>query len=48
LETTVRLNFWAPASSWSDAYDASFKPARRSRDNVRYYYDIDWVEIRRL
>jgi beta-glucanase (GH16 family) len=46
--TNVRLNFWAPASSWTDAYDAALKPARRSRDNVRYFYDVDWVEVRQL
>jgi beta-glucanase (GH16 family) len=48
LSTYVRLNFWAPASSWTDAYDARLKPARRARDNVRHYYDVDWIEVRQL
>jgi beta-glucanase (GH16 family) len=46
--TPVRLNFWAPASSWTDAYDAALKPARRSIANVRYFYDVDYVEVRQL
>lgn len=48
LATYVRLNFWAPASGWTEAYQSTFKPARRAKDNVRYYYDVDWVEIRQL
>lgn len=48
LDTHVRLNFWAPASGWTDAYDPALKPARRTRDNVRYFYDVDWVEVRQL
>lgn len=48
LPTYVRLNFWAPASGWTDAYDAAFKPARRASANVRYYYDVDYVEVRQL
>ena len=47
-DTPVRLNFWAPASSWTDAYNAGLKPARRSNANVRYYYDVDYVEVRQV
>ena len=46
--TPVRLNFWAPTSSWTDAYSANLKPARKANANVRYYYDVDWVEVRQL
>ncbi len=46
--TNVRLNFWAPASSWTDAYASTLKQARRPKDNVRYFYDVDWVEVRQL
>ncbi|CAN5120304.1 hypothetical protein BH11PSE14_BH11PSE14_00370 [soil metagenome] len=48
LATPIRLNFWAPASSWSDAYDARLKLVSTKRQNKSYYYDIDWVEVRRL
>ena len=46
--TPVRLNFWAPTSSWTDAYSSTLKPARKASLNVRYYYDVDWVEVRQL
>ena len=46
--TPVRLNFWAPASSWTDAYSSSLAPARKASGNKRYYYDVDWVEVRQL
>lgn len=46
--TPVRLNFWAPASSWTDAYSSSLAPARKASGNRRYYYDVDWVEVRQL
>lgn len=43
-----RINFWAPASGWSDAFDAGLKPVPNKKKNRRYYYDVDWVEIRQL
>ncbi len=48
LAAPIRLNFWAPASSWTEAYDAQLKPVANKRQNRSYYYDIDWVEVRRL
>ena len=48
LAAPLRLNFWAPASSWTEAYDAQLKPVGNKRQNKSYFYDIDWVEIRRL
>ena len=48
LPTYVRLNFWAPASSWTDAYDSKLKPTQRASTNARYFYDVDWVEVRQL
>ncbi|MFM8359486.1 MAG: glycoside hydrolase family 16 protein [Verrucomicrobiota bacterium] len=48
LATPVRFNFWAPASSWTDAYSSTLKPARKASGNVRYFYDIDHVEVRQL
>lgn len=44
----VRLNFWAPASSWSDAYDSRLQSVNQASKNVRYYYDVDYVEVRSL
>ena len=48
LPTPFRINFWAPASSWTDAYDGSLKAAKNPRQNRSYYVDVDWVEIRAL
>jgi beta-glucanase (GH16 family) len=47
-KTPVRLNFWAPASGWTDAYSSGLKPTNKASANVRYYYDVDWVEVRQL
>jgi hypothetical protein len=44
----VRLNFWAPDSFFSEAYDASLQPAANAQDNQVYFYEVDWVEIRRV
>ena len=47
--TYVRLNLWAPCIELDRCVRrAGLKPARRARDNVRYYYDVDWVEVRQL
>jgi beta-glucanase (GH16 family) len=48
LASPFRINLWAPASSWTDAFDAGLAPARSRRQNVSYYVDVDWVEIRAL
>jgi hypothetical protein len=44
----VRLNFWAPDSFFSEAYDASLQPAANAQDNQVCFYEVDWVEIRRV
>lgn len=41
----IRLNFWAPASSWSAAYDASLQPVSSSAANSSYFYQIDYVRV---
>ncbi len=46
--TNVRLNFWAPVSSWSDGYSSKLVPARNGRQNKTYYYDVDYVEVRTI
>lgn len=43
---TVRLNFWAPASSWSSAYDAGLQPAALAAQNRSFEYDVDRVVVR--
>ena len=48
LATPYRLNFWAPAPSWTDAYDASLKSEPNKRKAKTWYYEVDWVEVRRL
>jgi len=48
LASPFRINFWAPAASWTSAYDGSLKPAKNPRKNLSYYMDVDWVEIRAL
>jgi hypothetical protein len=44
--SNVCLSFWAAGSDWSEAYDKNFKPASNSGSNRRYYYDVDYVEVR--
>jgi beta-glucanase (GH16 family) len=48
LAAPLRINFWAPASSWTDAYDARLKPTNNKRQNQSWFYDVDWVEVRQL
>lgn len=48
LATPMRLNFWAPASSWTDAYDASPKQSYNKKQARTWYYDVDWIEVRTL
>jgi beta-glucanase (GH16 family) len=42
----VRLNFWAPANDWTDAYSSSLVPVNNSGANTTYLYDVDFVSIR--
>jgi hypothetical protein len=42
------FNFWAPASTWPDAHDASLQPANDSGSNQTYLYEIDYAEARTL
>jgi lysophospholipase L1-like esterase len=46
--TPIRLNFWAPASGWTDAYSNKLTPAKNVRQNQTYYYDVDYVEVRTI
>ncbi len=46
--TSIRLNFWAPASGWTDAYSSQLGFAKNARQNKTYYYDVDYVEVRSI
>ncbi len=43
----VRLNFWAPDAFFAEAFDAGLVPAKTPEDNQTYFYEVDWVKIRR-
>jgi hypothetical protein len=43
----VRLNLWAPDSFFVEAYDASLQPVATPEENEVFFYEVDWVEIRR-
>jgi hypothetical protein len=40
------FNFWAPDSSWPDAYDASLQPVNDPGSDQTYLYEIDYAEAR--
>lgn len=44
----VHLDFWAPALDWPDAYESRLQPATLPARNARYYFDVDYVEVRSL
>lgn len=48
LATPLRLNLWAPASGWTDAYDASLRSENNKKRAKTWAYDVDWIEVRRL
>jgi hypothetical protein len=44
----IRLNFWAPDSSWAAAYDAGLQPTSNPAANQSFVYDIDYVKVSTL
>ncbi len=44
----VWFNLWAPNPDWGDAYDPAIQPARSAARNRRYFYDVDYVRVRRI
>lgn len=44
----VRMNFWAPDSSWAAAYDAGLQPTANPAANQSFRYDIDYVKVSTL
>ncbi|MFQ5670114.1 MAG: M14 family zinc carboxypeptidase [Acidobacteriota bacterium] len=45
---SVRLNLWAPGTEFPDAFDISLQPTASPGENRTFFYDVDWVEVRRL
>ena len=44
----VRLNFWAPDAFFVEAFDASLQPVASAEENETFFYEVDYVEVRRL
>jgi hypothetical protein len=45
---SVRFNLWAPASTWTAAYDAGLQPALTPDQNVSYFYDVDYLRVTKI
>jgi len=39
------LNFWAPASDWTDAFSSTLLPTASSSDNQKYTFDVASVSV---
>jgi beta-glucanase (GH16 family) len=39
------LNFWAPDTTWADAYSASLQPASAPQNNTTYTFDVASVSV---
>jgi endo-1,3-1,4-beta-glycanase ExoK len=48
MPMTIRLNFWAPAADFADAFNASLRPASTAAGNQAFICEVDYVEIRSL
>ena len=47
-EMHICLNFWAPEKSWGEAFSDSLQPAKTAAANRVSFYDVDYVEVRRV
>lgn len=45
---TVRLNFWAPDESFSQAFNGSLTPVSSAQQDQTFFYDVASVEVDRL
>lgn len=45
---TIRLNLWAPAAGFADAFNASLRPVSTASANQTFVCEVDFVEIRAL
>ena len=46
--TRIHFNLWAPSASWALAYSAFLTPSPDPRVNLKYFFDLDWIEVNRL
>lgn len=44
-DMTVRLNFWAPDSTFASAYSPALRPASFAAANTTWTCEVDWVEV---
>jgi hypothetical protein len=42
---SIRLNFWATGSDWSDAFNADLQPAKDPGHSKKFYYDVSYVKV---
>jgi beta-glucanase (GH16 family) len=45
---SVRLNFWAPSRDFADAFDDALTPVASANRNQSFFYEVDFVEVRRV
>jgi beta-glucanase (GH16 family) len=45
---TIRLNMWAPAADFADAFNAALRPASTNGANQTFICEVDYVEVRAL
>lgn len=41
----IHFNHWVPDSTFPDAYYSGFTYANSAAENVRYFFDVDWVRV---
>jgi uncharacterized repeat protein (TIGR03803 family) len=39
------LNFWAPDTTWADAYSSSLQPTANPQDNTTYTFDVESLSV---
>lgn len=44
---SIRLNLWAPDGTFAPAYDPALQPDCDPADNRAFFYEVDYVEVRR-
>lgn len=47
-EMQLFINYWAPNSNYTSAFDAILQPVANSENNTRYNFEIDYIEIRMI
>jgi beta-glucanase (GH16 family) len=44
----LKFNFWAPNTSWWDAYSSGLMPTSNPWANRSFYYDVDYATVRSI